>query len=188
MELASWLVAEHDDSVQRLAKQILGVIPVERRREVLPGANSIDWTTFHIARHARLALMVLGHPTLMSDSLLEGLDPNVSAPDAGLHEVGRPWLEFIESAQIEAYAFSVLDEVRAFLTKLDAAGGLAVDAPVDTAAGLRAAGIDEIDFEWLYRQWALPHFVLRWALVGHATHHVGELTVIRNQMGLSPFR
>jgi hypothetical protein len=188
MELASWLVAEHDDSVNRLSKQILGVIPVERRREVISGANSIDWTTFHIARHARLALMVLGHPTLMSDSLLEGLDPAVSAADAGLHEVGRPWLEFIESAQIEAYSLSVLDEVRAFLTRLDSVGGPALDAPVDTTAGLRAAGIDEIDFEWLYRQWALPYFVPRWALVGHATHHVGELTVIRNQMGLSPFR
>jgi len=184
MDLASWLVAEHDDSVQRLSKQILGVIPVERRREVLPGANSIDWTTFHIARHARLGLRVLGHPTLMSDSLLEGLDSAVSAPDAGLHEVGRPWLDFIESPQIEAYALSVLDEVRAFLTRVDAAS----DTPVDTTAALRAAGIDEIAFEWLYRQWAQPHFVLRWALLGHATHHVGELTVVRNQMGLSPFR
>ncbi len=184
MGLASWLVAEHDDSVNRLSKQILGVIPVERRREVFPGANSIDWTTFHIARHARLALHVLGHPTPMSDSLLDGLDPAVSAPDAGLQEVGRPWLDFIESAQIEAYAFAVLDEVRAFLTHAD----IADDASANTAIALRAAGIDETDFEWLYRQWAQPHFVLRWALIGHPTHHVGELTVIRNQMGLSPFR
>jgi hypothetical protein len=184
MELASWLIAEHDDSVNRLSKQILGVVPVERRREVIAGANSIDWTTFHIARHARLGLMVLGHPTPMSDSLLEGLDPAVSAPNAGLHEIGRPWLEFIESSQIEAYALSVLDELRAFLTRLDVAS----DTPIDTTAALRAAGIDESDFGWLYRQWAQPHFVLRWALVGHVTHHVGELTVIRNQMGLSPFR
>ena len=184
MDLSTWLVAEHDDSVQRLTKQILGVIPVERRREVIPGANSIDWTTFHIARHARLALLVLGHPTVMSDSLLRGLEPAISAPDAGLHEVGRPWLDLIESAQIEAYSLSVLDEARAFLTRLDPAD----DTPVDTTARLRAAGIDEESFDWLYRQWAQPHFVLRWVLVGHATHHVGELTVVRNQMGLSPFR
>ncbi|MDP9027277.1 MAG: hypothetical protein M3N46_06930 [Actinomycetota bacterium] len=184
MDLGSWLVAEHDDSVQRLTKQILGVIPAERRREVISGANSIDWTIYHIARHARLALLVLGHPTPMSDSLLAGLEPAVSAPDAGLHEVGRPWLELIESAQIEAYALSVLDEVRAFLNRVDAAD----DTPIDTTAALRAARIDEVDFEWLYRQWALPHFVLRWALLGHVTHHVGELTVVRNQMGISPFR
>jgi hypothetical protein len=184
MDLGGWLVAEHDDAVQRLSKQILGLIPAPRRREVLPGANSIDWTTFHIARHARLALLVLGHPTVMSDSLLEGLDPAVSAPDAGLHEVGRPWLESIESEQIEAYSLSVLDEARAFLTRVDAAS----ESPLDTTEKLRAAGIDEADFDWLYRQWAQPHFVLRWVLVGHVTHHVGELTVIRNQMGLSPFR
>ncbi len=184
MDLTSWLVAEHDDSVSRLSKQILGVVPVERRREIISGANSIDWTTFHIARHARLALTVAGHPPAMSDALLEGLDPAVTAPDAGLQEVGRPWLDFIESAHVQAYALSVLDEVRAFLTHVDAAD----DTPWDVAPRLRAAGIDETEFEWLYRQWAQPHFVLRWAMVGHATHHVGELTVIRNQMGLSPFR
>ncbi len=184
MDLTSWLIAEHDDSVNRLSKQILGVIPVARRREIIAGVNSIDWTTFHIARHARLGLIVAGHPPLMSDALLEGLNPVVTAADAGLHEVGRPWLDFIESAHIEAYALSMLDEVRAFLSRVDAAD----DTPLDTTARLRAAGIDEGDFEWLYRQWAQPHFVLRWALVGHATHHVGELTVIRNQMGLSPFR
>ena len=184
MELASWLVAERDDSVQRLAKQILGVIPVERRREVMPGANSIDWTTFHLARHARLALTVLGHPTLMSDSLLRGFAPAVSGAEAGLHEVQQPVLDLIDSDRVEAYALSVLDEARVFLTRVDVAD----ESPIDTTESLRAAGIDEADFDWLYRQWAQPHFVLRWVLVGHVTHHVGELTVIRNQMGLSPFR
>lgn len=184
MDLTSWIVAEHDDSVQRLTKQILDVIPVERRREVISGANSIDWTTFHIARHARLALTVLGYPPHESDLLIEGFDPAVTAADAGLHEVGRPWLEFIDSSQIAAYALSVLGEVRTFLLHADVDG----DTPMDVAPGLRAAGIDETAFEWLYRQWAMPQFVLRWALVGHATHHIGELTVIRNQMGLSPFR
>jgi hypothetical protein len=184
VDLTSWLIAEHDDSVARLSKQILGVIPVERRREIISGANSIDWTTFHIARHARLALTVAGHPPVMSDTLLEGFDDTVTAPDAGLHEVGRPWLDFIESEQIEAYALSVLDEVRAFLARVDAAD----ETPLAVEPRLRAAGIDESEFEWLYRQWAQPHFVLRWVMVGHVAHHVGELTVIRNQMGLSPFR
>ena len=187
MDLASWLVAEHDDAVHRLTKQILALVPAERRRERMPGANSVDWTTFHVARHAALALRVVGHETVMSDSLIAGFDPAVTAPSAGLQEVEQPWLTLIETPELEAYALSVLDEVRAFLTHSDAAS-LAVDAATNTPAALRAAGLDEVEFDWLYEQWSTPNTLLRWPLTGHITHHVGELTGVRNQLGLSPFR
>ena len=187
MDLASWLVAEHDGAVHRLTAQILAVVPAERRRERIPGANSIDWTTFHIARHAALALRVVGHEPVMSDSLIAGCDPAVTAPSAGLQEVEQPWLALIDTPELEAYALSVLDEVRAYLTHSDAAS-LALDATPDTTAALRAAGLDDTEFDWLYGQWSAPHTVLRWPLTGHLTHHVGELTLVRNQMGLSPFR
>lgn len=185
MDLAGWLVAEHDDAVARLTKQILELVPADRRRERLSGANSVDWTTFHLARHASLALRVLGREPAMSDSLLAGLDPEVTAPGAGLRETEQPELVKIDTPTLEAYALSVLDEVRAFLTHADAASlAVTVDAP----AALRAAGLDEGDFDWLYRQWSVRHVILRWPLTGHITHHVGELTGVRNQLGLSPFR
>ena len=185
MELSSWLVAEHDDAMQRLSGQILDIVPAERRRERLPGANSVDWTVFHIARHASLALRVLGHDPAMSDALLAGAAAEVTAPSAGLQETEQPWLAQIETPQLEAYSLSVLDEVRAFLSRQDAAG---VDVAPDVTAALRTAGLDEQQFGWLYQQWSTPHLLFRWPLTGHIIHHVGELTGVRNQMGLSPFR
>ena len=186
MDISTWLVAELDDSVLRLTKQVLELIPADRRRERFPGGNSIDWATFHIARHASLALRVAGHDPAMSDALLAGLDPAVTAPAAGLHEVQQPLLELIETPELEAYALSVMDETRAYLSHLDAA---TLDIVPDVATGLRAAGIDEAEFGWLYSLWASsPGFLARWPMIGHVTNHVGEMIATRNQMGLSPFR
>jgi hypothetical protein len=185
MDLGSWLVAEHDDAQHRLSTQILEVVPAERRRERLPGANSVDWTVFHVARHAGLALRVLGHDPAMSDALLDGVPAEVAAPSAGLQETQQPLLDAIDTPQLEAYALSVFDEVRAFLGHQDAAS---IDVLPDVAAALRRAGLDEQEFDWVYRQWSTPHVLYRWTLGGHITHHIGELTGVRNQMGLSPFR
>lgn len=185
MELAWWLVGEHDDAVGRLTKQILELVPADRRRERLPGANSVDWTVFHVARHASLALRVLGHETLMSDSLLAGHGVELRQASAGLQETEQPFLAELETPELEAYSLSVLDEVRAFLAHADAAS---LAATPDVPGALHAAGLDAAGFDWLYRQWSEPNTLLRWPLTGHVTHHVGELTGVRNQLGLSPFR
>lgn len=183
MDLSSWLVAEHDDAVFRLTKQVLELVPLDRRRVRMAEGNSIDWNLFHIARHATLGLRVAGHEPAMSESLLAGVSAELTAPGAGLQEAEQPWLELIDSELVETYALSVLDEVRAFLSRASAP-----ESNPDAAAGLRAAGIDEERYDWLYRQWSTPNFVLRWVLVGHITFHVGESTGLRNQFGFSPFR
>lgn len=186
MELSTWLVAELDDTVQRLTAQVIDIVPAEARRERLPGANSIGWATFHIARHASLALRVSGADISRSDALLDALEPAVRAPSAGLHEVQQPLLEFIETPQIDGYALAVLGEVRGYLAGIrpeTAAAG------VDVAAELERAGLDSGEFGWLYRLWAQPDgFLVRWPMLGHVTNHVGEMIGVRNQMGLSPFR
>ncbi len=183
MDVSSWLVAEHDDAVFRLTTQLLELVPLERRRTRLAEGNSIDWNLFHIARHVTLGLRVLGHEPAMSESLIAGIAPELTSPGAGLQEAEQPWLELIDSELLETYALSVLDEVRAFLSRPSV-----VEATPDVAAGLRAAGIDEVRHDWLYRQWSTPNFLLRWVLVGHITFHVGEATGLRNQLGFSPFR
>lgn len=185
MDVSSWLVAEHDDAQRRLSMQILEIIPADQRRSRLPGANSVDWTVFHLARHASLALRVLGHDPAMSDALLEGAPAEVTAAGAGLQETQQPMLDEIGTPQLEAYALSVFDEVRAFLSHQDAVS-LAIQP--DVPAALRAAGLDEQEFGWVYEQWSAPQLLFRWPLTGHIIHHVGELTGVRNQMGLSPFR
>ena len=60
-DLAQWLVGDLGDSVARLESQVFGCVPTGRRKEhVDGGGNSIDWTAFHVSRHAALALAVVG--------------------------------------------------------------------------------------------------------------------------------
>ncbi|CAN5164296.1 hypothetical protein BH09ACT3_BH09ACT3_00530 [soil metagenome] len=60
MDLHDWLVSEFDDSTARLRGQVLDLVPRDRQLERMPGANSISWSAFHVARHAALALRVAG--------------------------------------------------------------------------------------------------------------------------------
>ena len=64
-----------------------------------------------------------------------------------------------------------------------------LDAVADSAAALSRIGAPEDRFDWLYSMWdAQPgHFFLSWEAIGHGLGHLGELTSIRNRMGLSPF-
>ena len=186
MDLSAWLVAELDDTVQRLRSQVIDIVPPERRRERLPGANSIGWATFHVARHAALALRVSGGDLAASDALLAGLDPSLSSASAGLHEVQQPVLDLIETPQIDGYALAVFGEVRGYLASV---GEHSFAEAVDVATELERIGLDADQFGWLYGLWAQPDgFLVRWPMLGHVTNHVGEMIALRNQMGLSPFR
>ncbi|NEM91626.1 DinB family protein [Galbitalea soli] len=186
MDLTQWLVAELDDTSARLDGQILSIVPSERQGERMPGGNSITWATYHLARHASLALQVTGFYPLEADPRLAEFDPAATVPGSGLQEVEQPWAAALDAAEVAAFAGSVITDVREYLATLD---GAALDDRPDVAAALRAAGIDETSFGWLYRMWDAPlGFLVRWPLLGHITNHVGEMIGTRNQMGLSPFR
>ncbi|CAN5232236.1 hypothetical protein BH09ACT6_BH09ACT6_12480 [soil metagenome] len=187
MNVSQYLVDELDDTARRLTGQILELVPLDRHQERLPGANSITWITFHVARHAALALSIVngtaGHP----DPRLEGFVSEATLGGNGLQEVQQPFAESLVPAAVNAYAESVLADVRSFLLTVTEEN--LHDLP-DVETALAAAGIEADTFDWLYRMWADQPvaFLIRWPLVGHVTHHVGELTGLRNQMGLSPFR
>jgi hypothetical protein len=186
MDLSTWLVAELDDTVARWSNQVVGLVPAEARRDRFPEANSIDWATFHVARHAALALRVVGAELSGSDAVLESLDAVLAAPSAGLHEVQQPVLDLIDTSQVDRYASTVFGELRGYLGGIDAH---TIADEVDVATELAAIGLDSDQFGWLYRLWATPDgFLVRWPMIGHIIHHVGEMISLRNQMGLSPFR
>jgi hypothetical protein len=175
MQLADYLVLQFDDTVARHRGQVLDVVPRDRQKERLPGGNSIAWATYHVGRHAALALDVLQHPSTAVA---------LSEPGEGLQEVEQDWLAGITAEQADEYATAVFADVRRYL-----ATAPDLDARVDVGAGLRAAGIDEERYGWLYRMWDQPvAFLVAWPLTGHVTNHVGEMIATRNQMGLSPFR
>jgi hypothetical protein len=175
MELADYLVFQLDDTLARHRSQVLDLVPRDRQKERLPGGNSIAWATFHVGRHAALALEVLGAGTSASTSRGAG---------DGLQELEQDWFASVTAEQADEYTTAVFADVRRYL-----ASGPDLDERVDVAAGLRAAAIDEQAFGWLYRMWEQPvAFLVAWPLTGHITNHVGEMITTRNQLGLSPFR
>ncbi|GGF20855.1 hypothetical protein [Subtercola lobariae] len=187
MHVSDYLVAELDDTVNRLRSQILDIVPLDQQLGRLPGANSVTWITFHVARHAALALSVVNETAGILDPRLDAFDARATRGGSGLHEVQQPFTDTLDSAAVNAFAFSVFADVRSYLETLT---DEALDALPDVETALDAAGVEHDTFDWLYRMWADQPiaFLVRWPLTGHLTHHVGELTGLRNQMGLSPFR
>ena len=64
-----------------------------------------------------------------------------------------------------------------------------LDTTPDSSSALESIGAPPDKFDWLYSMWEgqpAPWF-LKWSAVGHGFSHLGELTSIRNRMGLSPF-
>ncbi len=175
MELSDYLVFQLGDTVARHRDQVLDLVPRERQKERLPRGNSIAWATFHVGRHAALALDVIGFPSDV---------PTSRRPGDGLQEVEQDWFDGVTAEEADEYTTAVLADVQRYLST-----GPDLDRRPDVASGLRAAGIDESVFGWLYRLWDQPlAFLVAWPLTGHITNHVGEMIATRNQFGLSPFR
>lgn len=188
MDLTQWLVTQHDDTAARLHDQVLELVPAGRRTERPGGGSPIVWNTFHLARHAALALEILGPgeappaPTWLPDQA--GLTASAAAA-VGLEEAPAQWAGALLTADVDAYLAQVLDHTREFL----ADPGLDFDAMPDVPAGLSRAGIGEDDVPWLRRLWTgkPAAWLIRWPLTGHIGSHVGEMLATRNRMGLSPF-
>ncbi|MCU1478326.1 MAG: hypothetical protein JWQ64_3019 [Subtercola sp.] len=187
MNISEFLVAEHDEAVSRLRSQILAIVPLDRQLERLPGANSVTWITYHVARHAALALSVVTETAGIRDPRLNAFEPRATVGGAGLEEMQQPFADSLDPATVNAFTLSVFADVRSFLETVTES---TLDDLPDIEDALDAAGVEHDTFEWMYRMWADQPvaFLLRWPLASHLTHHVGELTGLRNQMGLSPFR
>ena len=173
MDLRSWLTEELDDVTARLDGQVLALVPPERRLQRPGGGNSILWSTFHLARHADLAL-----------AALTGGDPARLGGD-GLGEPEELWIEALAPMDVDAYVRRTMSGARAFIaaTAVDA-----FDQIPDAESTLQRAGVPRERFGWLFDQWRgqPASFFLRWPVLGHATSHIGEMIATRNRLGLSP--
>jgi hypothetical protein len=174
MNLRTWILQELVDVSARLQTQVLAVVPPERRAQRPGGGNSINWATFHIARHADLGLAVLS-----------GREP-LQIGSSGLGEIEQPGLAGLEAPHVYRYAESVLVASRDFATTLDPDS---LERIPDSSATLEAAQVPADEFGWLYEQWAGKQaaFFIRWPLTAHVTSHIGEMIATRNRLGLSPY-
>jgi hypothetical protein len=152
----------------------------------LPDGNSMRWTMYHIARHAALALDVVRGTAGERDPRLDAFPAAATRGGAGLQEVEQPWTADLDPDAVVAYLEGVLADVRSHLGGVTPAE---LDRRIDVRGALRTAGVEEDAFGWLFDQWDGPAgFLVRWPMLGHVTHHVGELITVRNLLGLSPFR
>ncbi len=174
MSLEQWILQEFDEMSARLQGQVLAVVPVERRHERPGGGNSITWATFHVARHADLALAIIsdGEP--------------LRAGGFGLGEVEHAGPEPLGASDVERYVLEVTAAGRDFISTLDTTQ---IERVPGAAGTLERAGVSRGEFAWLYEQWSGQPvaFFLRWPLIAHATNHIGEMIATRNRMGLSPY-
>jgi hypothetical protein len=173
MSLEQWILQEFDEMSARLQGQVLAVVPVERRHERPGGGNSITWATFHVARHADLALAIIG-----------GGEP-LRGGGFGLGEVEHAGVDPLDALDVERYVSEVIAAGREFVSTLDAEQ---VERIPDASGTLERADVSRGEFPWLYGQWSGQPvaFFLRWPLIAHATNHIGEMIATRNRMGLSP--
>jgi hypothetical protein len=185
VDLTQWLVAEHDDTAARLRGQVLGLVPAGRRAERPGGGSPIIWNTFHLARHAALALDALAPGAApAAPDWVAGLAGG-AAPAAGFEEAPAPWTDALSATDVDAYLGRVLDAARVFLAE----PGHDFDAVPDVTAALARAGVEDGDLVWLRRMWTgkPASWLIRWPLTGHVVNHVGEMLATRGRLGLNPF-
>lgn len=189
MDLRSWITGDLEMARQRLAGQVLDLIPVERMTEQVDGGGIPPvYVLWHMTRHHDLAVnRVLrgGDEVVHAHTTEVGVDEGLWR---GLSEgADLELVAVLDPAAVGRYALAVLDESIRWLSGSAELPDL--DAVPDSAAALAALGTPSDDFGWLYRMWEgrPASWFLSWEGIGHITTHTGELVSIRNRMGLSPF-
>lgn len=193
MELRTWIVGDLVSLRQRLTGGVLARIPVDRRAERVDGGGiAPTYILWHLARHHDVAV----------NRILRGIDEVVADWTGRLGVTDDLWrglaegedgelVEALDPEAVEGYVLAVLDETRSWLDEADLSllDRPPTDTGLDTDGALAALGAPEDRIGWLYDMWRgkPASFFLSWEAIGHGVNHLGELTAIRNRMGLSPF-
>lgn len=188
MDLRSWIGADVASLRQRLAGAFVDVVPADRWRErVDDGGIAPVYVVWHTARHHDLSVNRI---VRCRGEMLEAWADRVGLSGdswRGLAEgEDHELVDQLDPAAVGAYLLALLDDTATWLESADLPDLAAVP---NAAEALASIGTPEDRFDWLYRMWAGKplHFFLAWEGVAHGYNHLGELTSIRNRMGLSPF-
>ena len=187
MDLRNWISTELTAIHDRIDRGIVSVVPSARWRERTRGLTAPVYVAWHTARHHDVAVNAV-----LRDSR-EVLDEwrtrvNITSDTwRGLAE-GEDH-ELVDELDPDAVGQYLLAVLRSTVTWLAEDGVPDLAAIPDSDRALSRLGTPTDRFDWLYSMWhAKPaHFFLSWEAVGHGFVHLGELTAIRDRMGLSPF-
>lgn len=188
MELRSWILADLDSLSRRLQGGVLNLLPHDRRAERVDGGGvAPTYVLWHLARHHDVAVnRVLGQRA----EVVEGWADRLGVVDdlwRGLAEgEDADLVDQLDPAAVDGYLTATMAATRAWVETFDLAQ---LDHRPDTDRALAELGAPEDRFGWLYEMWRgqPASFFVSWEVLGHGYNHLGELTSIRNRMGLSPF-
>jgi hypothetical protein len=195
VDLQQWIADDHASVLTRFENAVGVRVPVSRWKEHGEAANggttsSIAWLLFHATYHQDLALntAVRNHPPMLEQHRA-ALGLAAFAPMAGLTEAEDVAVtEALELGALRHYVELVNASTQDWIDDISI---LALDSiptsswRLEHKAGILAAG----EMAWLHTMWTdkpVSWFV-QWECIGHGHTHVGEMTAIRNRMGLSPF-
>jgi hypothetical protein len=188
MDLRSWIVEDLSSLRNRLANGVYSIIPADRMTERVDGGGIAPvYVSWHVARHQDVAVngVLRGTGEVVDEwTSRVGVDADLWR---GLAEAED--LDLVPELDPEAvgdYYLAVIDETRDWVSSGDL--GL-LDGVPDSTAALDRIETPRDRFDWLYSMWeGKPgFFFLAWEAIGHGYNHLGELTSMRNRMGLSPF-
>lgn len=192
MNLQQWIATDHASILTRFDNAIVAHVPPDAWKTSGPAtapSPSIAWLLFHMSYHQDLALntAIRNHPPLLAEHR-HTLGVGDLPPAAGLTESeDRTVTEALDLDALRTYAAAVADRTQAWIEHLSV---MALDTTVDASrrldikAGIPASG----EVPWLHAMWSgkTVAWFVQWECIGHGHAHVGEMTGIRNRLGLSP--
>ena len=200
VDLRTWITADLTALRDRFHHGIAAHVPPERWTARIgpaggdperPGrpSSSIAWLLFHLSYHQDLAInaAVRGRAPLLV-ARRDGLGIVGAPPEAGLPEREDPALA--DALDPRALAGYFDDVVASTLEWVGQAHPDALDTVPDACRRIEdEAGVRATEVPWLHAMWeAKPvSWFAQWEAVGHGHTHVGEMTGLRGQLGLSPF-
>jgi hypothetical protein len=188
MDLRTWIVNDLGSLSNRLENTIFSVIPASRMPERVDNGGVVaTYVAWHTARHHDLAVngVIRGTDEVLVDWASQvGIDGDTWRGLAEMED--QDLIPQLDPEAVEAYLLAVIENTRAWAASADMS---VLDTVPDSAAALERIGTPIDRFDWLYGMWdSKPApFFLSWEAIGHGYSHLGELTSIRNRMGLSPF-
>lgn len=196
MNLRSWITADLAAIRTRFEHGIAAVVPLDRWSEPVPSpteqhraTSTISGLLLHMSYHHDLAVStaILDRPPLMSQ-WRDRLGLASLPPEIGLAErESRDAVELVDAEALAAYFGAVNDLTAAWVSKV---ATVAFDSTAPNCRRLvQRAGVTPEAVPWFHAMWDAKTvgWLVQWEAVAHPYSHLGEMTAIRNQMGLSPF-
>jgi hypothetical protein len=193
MDLLEWISADLASIRSRFEHGIVAHVDTDRWKDHVGGedrpASSLAFLLLHITYHHDLAIQTAVQnraPLMVGHRLALGLSDLPAHCGLAEREDTRVTMA-LDVAALRTYAHAVWDATDDWLARV---ATMAFDSIPDASWRLEhLGGVTESNVPWLHAMWTgkTVGWFAQWEAVGHGYTHLGEMTAVRNQLGLSPF-